>query len=557
MTIKPQPAEEIPEETRVLAWQLCPKGTVAMHLRDALGPIYQDEDFLRVYPKWGKPSYSVWRLALITILQTIEGLTDRQAAQAMEIRLDWRYALSLPLSYSGIDFTILSDFRERLVSNGATELLLQPILDLSRERGWLKAGGKQRTDSTMVLARIRSLNSLESVGEGMRASLNAIASQDEEWLWARVNPEWFDRYVHRFELARFPKEESKRERLREQVGEDALELLGFIKQEDTPAAIKTLGEVQFLERSFAQHYEIKEGKAHWRAGPVVTSADRVISPYDPEARSSRKRETKWVGYKVHLSETCDQDPNRPQVITNVYTSTATEHDSQALETTLQQRREKGLAPAQEYVDQGYPSGTQLVKQRALGTEIVGPVPAEGGWQVHQPDGYSLKDFEVNWQTRQARCPQGQTSLKWSARLDTRGQPVEFIRFPKGACQHCPVRDQCTTAEQRTLTLNVQGAHEALEVRRKEQFEPDFQQRYGVRAGIEGTMSQATRAFDLRQTPYMGLDKTHLHHVCIATGLNLMRIHAHIQAQAIGKPTRPSRPLTPFARLQQRHQAISA
>jgi transposase len=557
MTIQPKAAEAIPEETRELAWKLCPKGTVAMHLRDELGPIYHDEDFLSLYPKWGQPSYSVWRLALITILQTLEGLTDRQAAQAVEIRVDWRYALSLPLSYRGLDFTILSDFRERLVSNDATNVLLQPILDLCRERDWLKAGGKQRTDSTMVVARIRSLNSLESVGESMRATLNAIASQDEEWLLARVNPDWFDRYVHRFELARFPKEESKRQRLREQVGADVIELLGIIKQADTPQQIKQVSEVALLERIVAQHYEIKEGKAHWRAGPVVNNEDRVISPYDPEARSSRKRETVWVGYKVHLSETCDQNPDAPQVITNVHTTPATEHDSQALETTLQQRRARDMAPAQEYVDQGYPSGPQLVKQATLGTQIVGPVPGEGGWQVHHSDGYSLKHFEVNWQTREARCPQGQTSQKWSRRLDTRGQPVEFIRFPKRACQQCPVHEHCTTGDQRTLTLNVQAAHEALEERRNEQFRPDFQQRYAVRAGIEGTISQATRAFELHQTPYMGMAKTHLHHVAIATALNLIRIHAHVQAQASGKPTRPPRPLTPFARLQQRHQTMSA
>ena len=557
MTIKPKAAEAIPEETRELAWKLCPKGTVAMHLRDELGPIYHDEDFLRLYPKWGQPSYSVWRLALITILQTLEGLTDRQAAQAVEIRVDWRYALSLPLTYRGLDFTILSDFRERLVSNDATNVLLQPVLDLCQERGWLKAGGKQRTDSTMVLARIRTLSSLESVGEGMRAALNEIASQDPQWLLGCVNPEWFDRYVHRFELARFPKEESKRQRLREQVGEDVTQLLTLIEQEETPDPIKLLPQVTMLRRLFGQHYEIKEGHAHWRAGPAVTNEDRVISPYDQEARSGCKRQTKWTGYKVHLSETCDATPEVPRVITNVHTTTATHHDSQAAEKTLEQRREKGVAPAEEYVDQGYTSGPQLVKQSAQGTEMVGPVPAQGGWQVHDPTAYSLKDFDLNWQDREAHCPQGVQSLKWSRRLDTRGVPVEFIRFPKGTCQQCPVRDQCTTGEQRTITLNVQAAHEALEARRNEQFGPEFQQRYAIRAGIEGTISQATRAFELRQTPYMGMAKTHLHHVAIATGLNLMRIHAHLQAQALGKPTRPTRSPTPFARLKMCHEMISA
>ena len=557
MTIKPQVAEEIPEETRRLAWLLCPKGTVPMHLRDELGPIYRDEDFARLYPKWGRPSFSIWRLALITILQTMEGLTDRQAAQAVQLRMDWRYALSLPLSYTGMDFTILSDFRERLVINGATQVLLQPLLDLCRERGWLNGGGKQRTDSTMVLGRLRTLNSLESVGEGMRASLNAIAEVEADWLEAHLNPDWFDRYVHRFELARFPKEESKRHRLREQVGEDVRQVMEQIQRDDTPQTVKQLREVALLERIFEQHYEVKGGQAHWRDGPAVRNEERVISPYDPQARSARKRETSWVGYKVHLSETCDQEPGRPHLIVNVHTTQATEHDSQALEELQEQVRKQGLAPQEQYVDQGYSSGVQLVKQAGLGTQIVGPVPGEGGWQVHDPTGYGVHDFEINWETREARCPQGQMSQKWSRRLDTRKQPVEFIRFPKPACRACPVRAHCTSGEQRTITLNLQEAHEALEDRRNEQFGPPFQQRYAVRAGIEGTISQASRAFALRQTPYLGKAKTHLHHVAIATGLNTMRILASVNAQAAGKPTRPARPLTPFARLHERHLRRSA
>src|SRR5947209_3058524 len=134
--------------------------------------------------------------------------------------MDWRYALALPLDDPGFDDSILTDFRQRLLAAQAQDLMLEPILQVCRERGWLKARGKQRTDATAVLARVRALSSLESVGEGMRAALNALAEREPAWLRAHLNPEWFDRYVHRFELARFPKAEKERQRLREQVGQD-------------------------------------------------------------------------------------------------------------------------------------------------------------------------------------------------------------------------------------------------------------------------------------------------------------------------------------------------
>src|SRR5438270_2284766 len=193
MSMKPQGLEPIPEETRLLVERLCPKGTLVTQLRDALGPIYSDEHFAQLFPKRGRAAEAPWRLALVTVLQAIEGLTDRQAAQYVRTRVDWLYALGLPLDDPGFDHTVLTDFRQRLLSAQAQELLLEPILQLCRERGWLKARGKQRTDATAVLARVRALNSLESVGESMRAALNALAQQEPQWLQAHLNPEWFDR----------------------------------------------------------------------------------------------------------------------------------------------------------------------------------------------------------------------------------------------------------------------------------------------------------------------------------------------------------------------------
>jgi transposase len=550
MSLKPHGLEPIPEETCRLVERLCPTGTLVTQLRDALGSIYSDEPFAHLFPKRGRAAEAPWRLALVTVLQAIEGLTDRQAAECVRTRIDWLYALGLPLEDPGFDYSILTDFRQRLLDQHAEELILEPILQLCRERGWLKARGKQRTDATAVLARVRALSSLESVGEGMRVALNALAEQDPDWLSAHLNPQWFERYVHRFELARFPKAETARKLLREQVGQDVAQLLAALDQPQTPQALRELAEVALLRQLFAQHYEQQGQQVHWRDGPALSNEDRIVSPYDPEARASRKRDMVWLGYKVHLTETCDQDPGCPHLITQVETTPATWQDSEMLAPIQEHLRAKELAPAEHYVDQAYPSGPELVRQARLGTQIIGPVGQDPSWQQREQTGYAVGDFALDWHAQVATCPQGQQSVGWTHPKDRRQHPTVIIRFAAATCRACPVRPHCTRGhEGRTLTLTPPEVHAALHERRAVQRSPAFVQQYALRAGIEGTIAQAVRTTRLRRTPYDGLRKTHLHHLAIAAGLNLRRIVAHLHAQSLGKPTRPARPKSPFARLQ--------
>lgn len=555
MSMHPHGLEPIPEETRRLVGRLSPKGTIVTQLRDTLGPIYSDEHFAHLFPKRGRAAEAPWRLALVTVLQAIEGLTDRQAAEYVRTRMDWLYALALPLDDPGFDYSILTDFRQRLLAAQAQDLILEPILQVCRERGWLKARGKQRTDATAVLAQVRALSSLESVGESMRAALNAIASQEPEWLQAHLNPEWFDRYVHRFELARFPKAETQRQRLRQQVGQDVAHLLACIDEATTPQSVQSLPSVTLLGQVFAQHYESDGQQIRWRDGPAVTSEDRIVSPYDQQARASRKRDTVWLGYKVHLTETCDQDPSCPHLITQVATTVATLQDTEVLAPIGEHLRAKGLEPAEHYVDQGYPSGPELVEQARLGTQIIGPVGQDTSWQQRARRGYGKDDFAIDWQAQVARCPQGHRSVGWTAPAAGRSRDTVLIRFAAATCRACPVQAQCRRGyEGRRLTLTPPAVHAALQARRSEQCTEAFVKAYALRAGVEGTISQAVRTTRLRRTPYVGLAKTHLHHVAIAAGLNLKRIAVHLHAQSLDHPTRPARPKSPFARLQKQEVA---
>ncbi|GHO49824.1 IS1182 family transposase [Ktedonospora formicarum] len=546
MSMQPRPLDEVPETTSRIAHRSFPKGTLAMTLRDELGSIFTDETFAHLFPKRGRRAEAPWRLAVVTVLQTIEHLTDRQAAEAVRARIDWKYALSLPLDDEGFDFSILSDFRQRLIDAHAQSLVLEPILTISRERGWLKAGGKQRTDSTAVIAAVRALNSLESVGESMRAALNDLAQLHPEWLGSHLEPSWFDRYVHRFEMTRFPKSESKQQALRCQVGEDVARLFECLDHPETPSTLGQLPSVRRLRQIFEQHYERGRSGVRWRDGPAVTNENRIVSPYDEQARSSRKRELIWLGYKVHLTETCDQDPHAPHLILQVHTVPATVPDSLAVEPILQDLRERKIAPATLLVDQGYMSAPSLVTQAKQGTQVIGPLRESTSWQAQAGKGYGLYDFEVDWQHQHVRCPQGHVSQRWGPFLDRHGTDKIEVRFPPKICQACVAREHCTTGVKgRILKLLPREAYDALEKRRKEQYTPAFQEEYARRAGIEGTISQAIRRTRLRRSPYRGERKTHLHHVQIAAGINVVRIIAHLQAQAQSKHARFERRAAPL------------
>src|SRR6266516_8110024 len=139
MSLKPQAVCPVPQETARVARAAYPKGNLYMQMRDVLGSIYTDEDFVDLFPKEGQPAEAPWRLALITAMQFLENLSDRQAADAVRGRIDWKYLLGLELTDPGFDASVLCEFRLRLVQAGAEQLLLDTLLALCKERGWLKA----------------------------------------------------------------------------------------------------------------------------------------------------------------------------------------------------------------------------------------------------------------------------------------------------------------------------------------------------------------------------------------------------------------------------------
>lgn len=325
MSLHPQTNFAIPHQTIAVARAAFPKGNLYMTMRDELGTIYHDDLFSELYPGRGRSVQAPWRLALVTVMQFAENLTDRQAADAVRARIDWKYALSLELEDPGFDFSLLSDFRARLLDGGAEDRLFEQMLELFKERNLLKAGGRQRTDSTHIIASVRTLNRLELVGETLLHTLNEITHVDPAWLTARVTPDWFERYGSRFSNYRLPQSKDKRQALAERIGADGWYLLGCIYTEPTAVHLRTLAAVETLRCIWVQQFYCQDDTVRWREQDnVPPAAVMVASPYDVEVRYSHKRGTEWRGYKVHLTETCDAD--QPHLITHVETTAATGQD---------------------------------------------------------------------------------------------------------------------------------------------------------------------------------------------------------------------------------------
>nr|WP_211221265.1 transposase [Ktedonobacter racemifer] len=273
----------------------------------------------------------------MSVIQYMEAYTDRQAAEAMRERIDIKYALSLELTDPGFDFSVLSEFRSRLIKGGLEETLLTTLLEVCRQQGWLKERGKQRTDSTHVEAAIRTLNRIECAGETLRAALGSLAVVVAEWLRAHVPQDWYERYGSRVQDFRLPKEAKKREALAEQIGQDGWNVLTWIRQADAPLWLCEIPAVEILRQVWIQQFWMDEGKICWRSNDNIPPASRLISsPYDPQAHMSIKRDQVWTGYKVHLTETCDDET--PHLIINVETTSAPTQDMELTDVIHQDAR---------------------------------------------------------------------------------------------------------------------------------------------------------------------------------------------------------------------------
>ena len=428
MSLQPQAAYLVPEETARVAHAIFPTGNLVMRMYDDLGMLFHDLDFAELFPPQGQPAEAPTRLALVTLLQFMGGLTDRQAADAVRTRLDWKYLLCLDLTDRGFDHSVLSEFRSRLVTHHAERCLFDAILNLARSQGLLKAGGRQRSDSTHILGAMRTLTRLEGVTETVRHALNVLATHAPDWLRAHTDAAWIERYGPRASEYRLPKAQTKRVAWALQVGTDALDLLTALERETTPALLRQLPAVETLRQVWDQNFRRKDGQVEWRKTEDLPPTGQYInSPYDTEARYANKGATTWTGYKLLITETCE--PDTPNLITNIATTTAAIADDAVTEEIHAALAEHKLVPDVHIADTGFVNSKLFVdSQEDYGIELIGPTRSDNHWQAKEGTGFAASEFALDWEQQHAICPEGKVSVSWTPAIDKFKNEVIKIKF---------------------------------------------------------------------------------------------------------------------------------
>ena len=624
--MRPRPLPPIPEDTRKICEDLIEPTSLPSLLANEFSDILADEMFAPLYSNLGQPAYSPILLAFVTILQVSERLSDRKAAKMARLRIDWKYALHMPLNDPGFDSSVLCEYRQRLVTHADQRLVLDEFLKRFGEMGLLKGRKTQRTDSTAIIGAARELNRLELVMETMRLVLEDILQTAFGWFRRHIPNEYIDRYEQWTQAEKLVREtgsvaDAKAKALMIETGQNGFVLLDMLSGEDTPEAVRELESVAVLKRIWKEQYrqgprgakpvqlpmenqlceemaalkrevekrerrlaEHKEetdddlstgdgenpstedngyGK---RADPspdnvipdspmpdegmpdsstpdevdtdempyevtLSTAESRkadgigvtIVSPHDPDARYATKRGKSHTGFKLNITETATEDA--PAIITDISLEDAAAYDGSLVNPVLQRLKASELLPDKLLADAGYTCGWTMKECNELGVTLLGPVSPDSSGPIHKGEGFAAKDFDVDTDMQQARCPGGHlnSTRRIKERTDQKGKMRIVFGWASQTCGACPFREQCVGAKQSYRTLALSEDYPLIAARRKEQTTLEFWEEYRRRAGIEPTVLDVTHHKLGRVTPYRGKAKSLLYYVFLAVGLDLERI----------------------------------
>jgi transposase len=332
----------MPEETGRIGKGLLGENDPYRLIGDQLFEKWKEEEFADLYSSEGKPGYSPVILAFVSVFQFMERLADRQAAQALRMRLDWKYALHLPLEDAGFDFSVLSEFRDRLIEGQAEKRVFEKLVEEIRAMGLIKERGKQRSDSIAMLVKVRRLSRIEMVVETLRLAVIALVEAHREWCEEIIPPSWEDRYGERFVRQRYSEKEWQE--YEANIGNDGQWLLKRLSDGGAPAELQDLPAVQVLSTVWAQQFRAAYGQMVYKDLKKYDGHTQIQNPHDPEARYSRKRSFEWLGDKVQVTETDDE--GYPHIITDIVATDSNQTDYEELPLIQDRLIERQCKPGQ-------------------------------------------------------------------------------------------------------------------------------------------------------------------------------------------------------------------
>lgn len=467
----------------------------------------------------GRPAEEPVRMLAALILQFMERMPDRQAAEACSFDLRWKLALGMEADEPAFHPTSLVKFRERLLAHGLEQLGFEAVLEQMSSAGYLAKRTRQRLDSTHIIGLVSHMTRLDCVRETLRLALEDLAQIEKlprPAAWAL----WWERYVEsRIDY----KSSGDILRLKmSQAGLDARDVLNWVN--GLPPKIRQGEAVRLLQRVFDENFETRDDGTVERSR--ARPAGAVQNPHNPDAQWSYKSTTKnkdWVGHKVQVAETVEVEPRQPGeptkgVITSIVTQSAPESEKAGLTAVLKEQQQLGLEkPEIIYADAGYVSGPSMAKASTEGFALMGPALPSAKRGV-----YPSEAFEVNVERRFSVCPAGKVSTQ-CARMKAGKTGRITYRFEwVGCCDGCNLKVECLHKGERGRMLRVNEHHTFSQARWKLMRTAEFKKDMYHRNGIEGTHSELVRGYGLRQARYRGNKKVRLQNYLIGAACNIKR-----------------------------------
>jgi len=467
----------------------------------------------------GRPAEEPVRMLAATILQFMERMPDRQAAEACSFDLRWKLALGMEADEPAFHATSLVKFRERLLAHGLEQLGFAAVLEQMSEAGYLAKRNRQRLDSTHIIGLVSRMSKLDCIRETLRLALEEL-SRIEKLPRPAAWELWWERYVE----SRIDYRSSGdiiRAKM-SQAGLDARDALDWVQE--LPLDVRECEAVKLLARVFKENFETGPDGAVEKLKLRPTGA--VQNPHNPDAQWSSKEtltEKTWVGHKVQVAETVEDTPRQTgeptkNVITAIVTQNAIASDKAGMAAVFDEQKQLGLEkPEILYADGAYVSGPSMAQAQSESRELMGPT-------IPSPDRgvYTADAFQVNVERRYAICPSGKTSTQ-CARMKAGKTGRITYRFEWcGLCQSCAVKGNCLHKGERDRMLRVNEHHTLTQARRKLMRTEEFKKDMHHRNGIEGTQSELVRGYGLRRARYRGNNKTRLQNYFIGAACNIKR-----------------------------------
>ena len=480
-----------------------------------LFPIFNDESFEDCYSDVGRNGRSPSFLAMVTLLQWKESLSDDETVKAVNTRLDWKIALHLEVAAKDIfEASTLCVFRKRLIENDKMCIIFDTLLNQIKKKGFIRDHAKQRIDATHVVKHLNRISTTDLLYRAVKWVVIEIGKADPEYYNKIIPDDIQERYSKDFSSFGLSKE--KRGDRQAEIVEDGFRIKRIIQ--DNPAeTLKELKQLVIMETIFSENViiRIKEvgDKEFIEVEEIVTPKQTIFTPDDPTLKLGKKGKTSWVGEKWHVVETAEK--GEVNFIVGMIQQAANENDNKILPKLKEMNDEMGLKPDKTYADTNYISRTAIMEFEERGERLMGYVQKDTS---AKPEGFKLEDFKIDMDTLTAICPKG---IKSEKHIKNGGSNHSII-FPKNECMVCSFFKDCVTGKQKKRVLVVGKGYGYFRKRRDEQKTAEFKSEMSVRAQVEGTISESVRFHGLRKIKYKGTEGRQFQYLMTGAAVNFKR-----------------------------------